>query len=469
MIKAKQHNLSFLYKDRYPLLTVDIYLYTTKEFSDVLGNHHRNFAFVSSQGEVTAYYPLEAPKKSKEIAIQLLDSGFFRKHFNESRDVRFAYYEYQKMGRRVDISDEERFDEYIRVYSGLVAYFRSSRPSLSDPLVDVLKEELSKVVFDEEKKEEILHYLTTPLIDNPISDERKDWYELLQSGECNEDRMSKYIDRHPWLCNGMYFEEEALEFFCEKYENDRRRIGEIGEEIKEFENDRVKALEYRSSFFNEKKMREVNKVFKVIQKQSEERLLIKTSLMSIDYVSRDMLQDIANIAGIGVKEMINSYTIDNIKELLSEGKKLSQEEIEERNSAYVYLVKNLKANLAIGAEAKKMAELFIDKNIEKDIRGTTAHGGYAKGRVRIVNSGDDMKDFKKGDILVSSMTQPSIVSAIGKASAIITDQGGMISHAAIIARELKIPCIVGTKIATQVLKNGDMVEVDANEGVVRLI
>ncbi|EKE10608.1 MAG: hypothetical protein ACD_15C00227G0001, partial [uncultured bacterium] len=64
---------------------------------------------------------------------------------------------------------------------------------------------------------------------------------------------------------------------------------------------------------------------------------------------------------------------------------------------------------------------------------------------------------------------PRFMSAIKKASAIITNEGGMTCHAAIISREFKIPCIVGTKIATQVLHDGDLVEVDADNGTVKII
>jgi pyruvate,water dikinase len=67
------------------------------------------------------------------------------------------------------------------------------------------------------------------------------------------------------------------------------------------------------------------------------------------------------------------------------------------------------------------------------------------------------------------MTRPQFISAMKLASAIVTDEGGLTSHAAIIARELKIPCIVGTKVATQVLHDGDLVEVDANKGIVRIL
>ena len=67
------------------------------------------------------------------------------------------------------------------------------------------------------------------------------------------------------------------------------------------------------------------------------------------------------------------------------------------------------------------------------------------------------------------MTRPEFVPLLKQASAIITDEGGITSHAAIVSRELKIPCIIGTKVATKVLKDGDKVEVNANHGVVRII
>ena len=75
----------------------------------------------------------------------------------------------------------------------------------------------------------------------------------------------------------------------------------------------------------------------------------------------------------------------------------------------------------------------------------------------------------KDIILVAGMTNPTMIPLAREAKAIVTDEGGVTCHAAIISREFKIPCVVGTRVATRVLKNGDMVEVDANEGVVRIV
>ena len=75
--------------------------------------------------------------------------------------------------------------------------------------------------------------------------------------------------------------------------------------------------------------------------------------------------------------------------------------------------------------------------------------------------------MKTGDILLSQATSPDLLPVMKKAAAIVTNTGGLICHAAIISREMRIPCIVGTGNATLIFKDGDIVEVDANKGIVR--
>ena len=81
----------------------------------------------------------------------------------------------------------------------------------------------------------------------------------------------------------------------------------------------------------------------------------------------------------------------------------------------------------------------------------------------------EANNFQKGDVLVTTMTSPDFISLMKKASAIVTDQGGITCHAAIISRELQIPCVVGTQFATQTFKDGDILEVNANHGLVKIL
>ncbi|HNU36358.1 MAG TPA: PEP/pyruvate-binding domain-containing protein, partial [Methanomassiliicoccales archaeon] len=96
------------------------------------------------------------------------------------------------------------------------------------------------------------------------------------------------------------------------------------------------------------------------------------------------------------------------------------------------------------------------------LKGLGASPGVAGGPVRIVSEDMNLEVVKKGDVLVTSMTSPDMVPAMTRAAAIVTDEGGMTCHAAIVARELGIPCIVGASHATELLKDGEKITVDGS-------
>ena len=122
------------------------------------------------------------------------------------------------------------------------------------------------------------------------------------------------------------------------------------------------------------------------------------------------------------------------------------------------------------AESEPIKKLVDEEVLDvSEFKGTIANRGYAKGTVRIIMGRQDFPNVKDGDVLVTSMTTPEMVPAMRRAAAFVTDEGGITCHAAIISRELGKPCIIGTKIATKVLKVGDLVEVDAEKGTVNII
>ncbi len=114
--------------------------------------------------------------------------------------------------------------------------------------------------------------------------------------------------------------------------------------------------------------------------------------------------------------------------------------------------------------------LFDDVQVDSlqgdKVKGQVAFKGKVKGVVRIINNPkENVPD--EPFVLVTSMTSPDFIQFLRKCVAVVTDEGGITCHAAILSRELKKPCIIGTKIATQVLHDGDLVEVDADNGIVR--
>ncbi len=109
-------------------------------------------------------------------------------------------------------------------------------------------------------------------------------------------------------------------------------------------------------------------------------------------------------------------------------------------------------------------EYQIDEEMKPILTGISIGSKIGKGVVRVITDVKKMKEFKRGEVLVTKMTDPDWNAILTMSSAVITDEGGKTCHSAIISRELGIPCIVGTKEATQKLKTGMMVTVDCSSG-----
>ncbi len=188
------------------------------------------------------------------------------------------------------------------------------------------------------------------------------------------------------------------------------------------------------------------------------------------HYARNLFEEIAQRNSLSYEQLI-SLTYDEILQNLFTSK-LSpsfKREIANRTNWGVIFDCN-RIRVLSGEELAPYIEKMGDEEVMPNaisIRGATACGGVAKGTAKIIKQGDDFRKFNDGDIIVSPMTTPDFVPIMQTAAAIITDEGGITCHAAIVSRELNIPCIIGTKIATKVLKDGDLIEVDAYKGIVR--
>ena len=185
------------------------------------------------------------------------------------------------------------------------------------------------------------------------------------------------------------------------------------------------------------------------------------------------LTKIAQKLGINLEELtfLTFYEIENgLKNKID----LKEKARKRMQNGYLYLIGSQASYLfqdRKGVEIFRSFEKFTDvyKSDRKKITGTSAFPGKATGKARVIFDRRLAGELKKGEILVTTMTSPDFVPAMKRAKAIVTNEGGILCHAAIMARELRKTCIIGTKIATDVIKTGDLVEVDANNGIVKII
>jgi phosphohistidine swiveling domain-containing protein len=162
-----------------------------------------------------------------------------------------------------------------------------------------------------------------------------------------------------------------------------------------------------------------------------------------------------------------------LEKLINGKNQLTEKELKKRAGGYILFRGKLMAGKDfsefLNEHKYEYDGLKINKKI-KELKGQVAsQGKIIRGKIQLILNETEVRDFQEGNILVTTMTVPDFLPAMKKAAAIVTDEGGITCHAAIVSRELKKPCVIGTKIATKVFKDGDMVEVDANGGIIKII
>jgi phosphohistidine swiveling domain-containing protein len=191
---------------------------------------------------------------------------------------------------------------------------------------------------------------------------------------------------------------------------------------------------------------------------------------------RNLLKEVAERHAIAVEDL-NWYNINEFDSLIGDGTTLPTEEIAARKTGG-YLMLYYKGAIRVYsgkdrqlvAKSEHIEHFFKPAQLQENFfKGVVGSRGTATGKVHVIRNIADLDTFREGEILVTHMTTMEFTPLFHKAVAVVTDEGGLGCHAAIVSREFRLPCVVGTKIATQVLRDGDTVEVDAERGIITMI
>lgn len=201
----------------------------------------------------------------------------------------------------------------------------------------------------------------------------------------------------------------------------------------------------------------------------EMKLSVHNHVEPVIRMVHEMIDFIASQVNISIKEAL-VMTCNEIEEFLEQRTEPSANLKIRSKGLIIFTGGDEKTfRMADGEEYKKWKDI-LEPPFESDkIMGTIASRGKVIGPVVLHTSWINITQIPKGSILVTGMTNPQMVPYIKNAAAIVTDEGGLTCHAAIISREMKKPCVVGTKVATRVFKDGDIVQVDADNGIVEII
>lgn len=198
----------------------------------------------------------------------------------------------------------------------------------------------------------------------------------------------------------------------------------------------------------------------------------KAYFTKVNIMIRPVLDKIAEANDLGGWREISLLTAPEILDL-TRGKNDYQERlVKKRQSGPIafYNFDEKKIVFLSEEEIKKFEKRFKPSGEGiSEVRGTVGNKGIVRGMAKVILSPADFSKFKSGEILIAKMTSTDFIPIMRRAAAFVTDEGGLACHAAIIAREYNKPCVIGTRLATSVFKDGDLVEVDADKGIVRKI
>ncbi len=308
-----------------------------------------------------------------------------------------------------------------------------------------------------------------------LEKKEKDYCQLLINLKSFPQRemklINKFYNAYSWMEYNWSGPIEDKNLLIKQIKKDLKKKINYNQKLKALKQERKEKLKLKKDFFNQMNFSSNDKF---LIKALESVCYSKGFRMNASYFAycqmERVFKEMARRLNLSIKQARSILPYEMKKYLLE--RRVDEDKINNLYNQSVFYWDGKKEYIL----TEKKAEDFIDSMTIKDyvqskninvLKGQVAFRGKVKGEVKIINQRSELEKFKKGNILVSGHTDPSLMPAIRKAAAIVTNFGGMTCHAAIISRELKIPCVIGTKIATRVLHDGDLVEVDANKGVVR--
>ncbi|PIN86686.1 hypothetical protein COV19_03585 [Candidatus Woesearchaeota archaeon CG10_big_fil_rev_8_21_14_0_10_44_13] len=370
------------------------------------------------------------------------------------------------------------YNNLYRIYVPFIAI--AAIPEIGDSfaehhVVPVLK---GKEGIREDEINEVMIMFSTPAMWSFMDHERADFLRLCL-GRIRKSRgfgrmLKRHARRYFWIKNNYsqtfdlderYFLERVDEEIRGMTENDiRGKIAKISSDKEKF---RKKKAAFRRKYELSSGTLRMFSIYEIFGVMIDERK--RTMLKANHYITK-ILNEAGARYGLGWKE-ISNYSRDEVNSLLSEGRLVPEGELKGRIECCVYMTSTLEGNLLIkGKEAKQIIEAFDRKIKEGIVKGIVANRaeGNITGEVNVILD-PHKEEFPEGRILVTTMTRPDFLHIMRKAKAVITDEGGITCHAAIVSREMGIPCIIGTKNGTRVLKTGDKVEIDTRTGIIKKI
>ena len=357
-------------------------------------------------------------------------------------------------------------------------YFGTSNPWWTDQLADEIKRILSSKAKNEEEMYDYFISLSTPDEADETMKERLDFMDLVLKKKISEANLERYSRKYPALFFNTYDKHEVLDFLSGKAKEES--LKDLGAEKKRIKENLLGIQKMHRKIYAKMKSPALKRYARILQKSGLDRYRLKHTWSGAEYMCLDLVHELHRRIGGDFHDFIKTYMFTDVLNFLDGKGRLPADEVKKRKGCLLQHFYDGTIHRYTGKEALAYKAKLLPPKIEvvhtsASIKGEIANKGYKKGKARVVLVKDlkqfvrDSESFKKGEILVTTMTSPIMIPIIEKASGIITDEGGICSHAAVSAREFKIPCVIGTHNASSTIQTGDEIELDASRGIVNIL
>ncbi len=480
----------FSWGEKHSVMTTEMWLSSYVRFRDLPANENQHVAMDVHNGHVSTFNAAEEMPAAYEAGKAFIEPKFLPWYLKKSTSVRDRFEELRQKVEKTNLtklSNEKLadfLDDYQKLFHEVYALFKISQPEYQLAASDHLRSLLKKIFKKESDLESAFIALTSPTEMDMMKEEELTAMEIsLKRGSVEKD-IKRYAERFSWFFFNTY-ERKTIREFLENRFAELQKIPkkERQEFIREAEESVVKQKKVHAATLKKvKNDPEIAYLSSLFGTLGNDRLELKIWWTGSEYLFLSLFEEIANRLDLSTEEFLMTYRLKEAFSALREGLRIPLALRTSRKKRYACVLDGDR-ELFLEAEealmyAKKHNLVSAQASVQsagKTLKGVVANTGKATGTARVIHVESlkellhDMKRFGDGDIIVTTMTQPSIVSIARKATAIVTNEGGITSHASILAREFGIPCVVGTKSATQMIKDGDTIEVDANRGTVTIL
>lgn len=443
--------------------------------SDVFHVQFRDALCFYKENQAYFYFSNEDIDRWKAEGEQFLKKNYLQKFLTFTSNLRGAFYDHIAKINDTDlkkISDVELlhlFQNYFSLVIDSSGIYLGSAPEGVFFVDKHLREILQKHI-DADHVQDVYATICMPDEIDFILQEKFDWLILCKKPSVEDEELLEHARTYAANFFNTYSRHAAISYLRNRLNS--TDILELKKEVSATKKN-VAELNKKRDTLLKKLPKEANVLSNVIRKLAVDRLWLKNCWQGAEFLALPLFEEIARRIGIGVESLFRSYGLEDIRIFLADGDTLSEKQIKNREQYLMFTLLDQFLQASDGVEAHEKIDLFFkdyDVATGGTVSGQAATNASAVGRAFVIlvegieEFREASKQFREGDILVTTMTSPNMLLLMKKAAGVVTNEGGVCSHAAVVSRELGMPCVVGTHDATRIFKTGDYVYINAPEG-----